>query len=198
MNPDARIPLFPLHSVLVPGGRLALRIFEPRYLDLVRDCSRDDSGFGVCLLLPNPAGGEAHHHARIGTLARIVDFHTLDDGLLGIVTRGQQRFRILGTSVRDNGLLVGQVAWLDEAGHQAVPEDCALLADITARFLDRLGSNYPDYRQQDLQDAAWVGYRLVEWLPLQPIEQQVLLELNDPVQRLQRLLRVLPEHLPQA
>ena len=198
MSPDARIPLFPLHCVLVPGGRLPLRIFEPRYLDLVRDCSRDDSGFGVCLLLPDPEGGDAHHHARIGTLARIVDFHTLDDGLLGIVTRGQRRFRILDTTVRNNGLLLGSVTWLREAAHRQVPEDCSLLADITARFLDRLGSNYPEYRHQDLQDAAWVAYRLIEWLPLPPIEQQVLLELNDPVQRLQRLLRLLPEHLPEA
>lgn len=198
MSPDAHIPLFPLHTVLVPDGRLPLRIFEPRYLDMVRDCSRDGSGFGVCLLLPEPGGGQHHHHARIGTLATIVDFYQLDDGLLGITTRGRQRFRILRTSVRDNGLLMGDVAWLKEAGAHPVPEECAVLAEIVARFLDQVGSQYPEHRRDALEDASWVGYRLTEWLPLEPIEQQVLLELNDPVQRLQRLLRRLPDHLQEA
>jgi Lon protease-like protein len=193
MTPDAHIPLFPLHTVLVPGGHLPLRIFEPRYLDMIRDCSRDGGGFGVCLLLPDAAGGEHHHHARIGTLATISDFYTLDDGLLGITARGGQRFRILGTTVRDNGLLMGDVKWLQEAAQQAVPVECALLADIAGRFMDKVGANYPEHQASELDDAAWVGYRLTEWLPLEPIEQQVLLELRDPLERLSRLLRNLPD-----
>lgn len=196
MTPDARIPLFPLHTVLVPGGRLPLRIFEPRYIDLVRECSRDDAGFGVCLLLPDPQGREHRHHSRVGTLARIIDFYTLDDGLLGITARGHERFQILATKVRDNGLLVGEVAWLPEPDAMAVPEECALLSDIAARFMDRVSGNYPEHEPRDLDQADWVGYRLTEWLPLEPLEKQVLLELNDPVQRLQRLLRQLPDHLP--
>jgi Lon protease-like protein len=196
VTPDAHIPLFPLHTVLVPGGRLPLRIFEPRYIDLVRECTRDDGGFGVCLLLPDPEGGEHHHHSRIGTLARIIDFYTLDDGLLGITARGHERFQILSTSVRDNGLLVGDVTWLAEPRKMEVPDECALLSDIAARFMDRVSGNYPEHEPEDLQKAGWVSYRLTEWLPLEPIEKQVLLELNDPVQRLKRLLHQLPDQLP--
>jgi len=88
------IPLFPLNTVLFPGGPLSLRIFEPRYLDLVRDCTRNGSGFGVCLILQGREAGEPAVPAAVGTFARIVDFYTLSDGLLGIRAEGGERFRV--------------------------------------------------------------------------------------------------------
>ena len=87
------IPLFPLNAVLFPGGTLSLRIFEPRYLDLVRDCTRSNSGFGVCLILAGREAGEPATPAAVGTLAHIEDFYSLPDGLLGIRARGSRRFR---------------------------------------------------------------------------------------------------------
>jgi len=190
------IPLFPLGLVLVPGGYLPLRIFERRYLDMVSDAARDGSGFGVCLVTrdegsdddtPGPA-----QHARTGTLARIRDFYTLDDGLLGITCEGHERYRIARTRVRDNGLVLGEVDWLEEPAPTPLPPEYALLASITENFMDKLGGNYPDYGPERLQDASWVGYRLTELLPLEPAEKQVLLEMNEPLQRLQTLLETLP------
>src|SRR5262249_28333950 len=109
------IPLFPLNTVLFPGGPLSLRVFERRYLDLVRDCARNDSGFGVCLILHGREVGEPAVPAAVGTLARIVDFYTLPDGLLGIRASGGERFHVDRTRVRDNGLAHGQVEfWPDE------------------------------------------------------------------------------------
>lgn len=192
MASDVPVPIFPLQTVLVPGGHLPLRIFEPRYLDMIRDCSQDDAPFGVCLLLPESSDVNHQHHARVGTLAVIRDFYTLDDGLLGITARGDRRFRMCHTSIRDNGLMMATVEELPEPERAAVPTSCSLLAHITHRLMDKVGDNYPEFQPDCLEDAAWVGYRLTELLPLENLEKQVLLELNDPLQRLQRLLEVMP------
>ena len=103
------LPIFPLNTVLFPGGALSLRIFERRYLDLVRDCARDGAGFGVCLILEGREAGEPALPAAVGTLARIVDFSTTPDGLLGIRALGTQRFRLARSRVRDNGAAHGEV-----------------------------------------------------------------------------------------
>jgi Lon protease-like protein len=190
------IPLFPLRTVLVPGGHLPLRIFEPRYLDMVRDCSRNDRGFGVCLLFRGSETGPTRQHARTGTLARIRDFHTNDSGLLCITAQGYERFTIEQTRTRDNGLLVAAVTWLDEAAEVVLPEDYYLLSRIVERFMEKVGPNYPDYRPALLDDAVWVGYRLTELLPLTNAERLGLLELNDPLARLQILLETLPRFQP--
>jgi len=188
----AEIPLFPLNTVLVPGGFLPLQIFEPRYLDLVRDCVRDDSGFGVCLILDRAEAGKVAQHARVGTAARIRDWHTLENGLLGIVTEGRRRFTVHSTRMRDNGLMIGEVAWLDDHPPTPVPDECLLLSSIVDRFMEKLSANYPGYDGARLEDAAWVGYRLTELLPLKNLERQGLLELSDPVLRLRRLMEILP------
>ena len=186
------IPIFPLQTVLVPGGFLPLKIFEQRYLDMIRDCVRDDSGFGVCLILDGTSAQEAAHHACVGTMARIRDWNTLEGGLLGIVAHGQQRFSIEATRMRDNGLMMADVSDKPEASAVEVPEEMHLLSEIVARFMDKLDANYPDFDKDKLQDAAWVGYRLAELLPIRNLERQALLEMDDPLERLQSLLRILP------
>ena len=88
------IPLFPLNTVLFPGGPLKLRIFEPRYVDMIGRCMREDTGFGVALIIEGVEAGGPARTANVGTLARIVDFEQLKDGLLGITAHGGERFRI--------------------------------------------------------------------------------------------------------
>lgn len=186
------IPLFPLPVVLFPGGRLPLRIFEPRYLDMVRECSAMDRCFGVCLVNNREDTNHPATHLRVGTTARITDFSTLDDGLLGIVARGEQRFIIQTTRMRDNGLLMAEVNLLDETTSVEVPEEYSVLSLIAGRMMEQLGENYPSFQPHDLQDADWLGYRLSELLPLENTERQSLLQLSDPLQRLQVLLELLP------
>lgn len=186
------LPLFPLKSVLFPGGYLSLRIFEPRYLDLVRDCARNDSGFGVCLILEGEEVGEPSVPAAIGTLARITDFHTLPDGLLGIHAAGNERFSVLGSHVRDNGLIHGEVEFLATGGHLPIPPDFALLATILERVHEQAGGQYSRFDRSLYDDADWVGFRLAEVLPLAPPEQQLLLQINDPIERLQQLMHHVP------
>ncbi|MDW8480234.1 MAG: LON peptidase substrate-binding domain-containing protein [Xanthomonadales bacterium] len=187
-----QLPLFPLRTVLFPGGVLHLRIFEPRYLDLVRECTRADATFGVCLILDGREVGTPALPARVGTEARIVDFHTLPDGMLGIVCRGEARFRVLSTRVRDNGLVIGMVEPLAGEPALRVPPQFALLATLLERMIERIGLAFGPLRKADLDDAGWVGLRLAELLPLELAERQELLELTDPLLRLARIVELLP------
>ena len=186
------IPLFPLNVVLFPGGFLPLRIFEQRYIDMVRECSATDGCFGVCLTNNRESADRPATHQRFGTTAKIYDFATLDDGLLGIMVRGIQRFTVQRTSMRDNGLLVADVNVIAEHAHVQVPEQYSVLSLIAGRMMEQVGGDYPSFEPDDLQDAVWLGYRLSELLPLENTERQVLLQLTDPLQRLQILLECLP------
>jgi Lon protease-like protein len=189
---DADIPLFPLGTVLFPGGHLPLRIFERRYIDMVRECSTRDICFGVCLINnPEDSNTPASHHS-MGTMAKIIDFSTLEDGLLGIVASGQQRFVIQKTRMRDNGLLMARVQAIDEEGPVDMPDQYSVLSMIAGRFMEQLGKNYPSFQPDCLQDANWVAYRLAELLPLESSEKQMLLQTGDALERLQILLEVLP------
>ena len=189
---ETDIPLFPLHTVLFPDGYLKLRIFEQRYIDMVRECSLKDCCFGVCLINNPEDSNRPANHMRVGTTAEICDFSTLDDGLLGIAANGRQKFIISETRMRDNGLLMAEVELLDETALIDVPDEYSVLSMITGRFMEQAGSNYPSFQPQHLQDANWVGYRLAELLPLDINEKQILLQISDPLERLQMLLEVLP------
>ncbi|HXD84677.1 MAG TPA: LON peptidase substrate-binding domain-containing protein [Rudaea sp.] len=186
------IPLFPLNTVLFPGGTLELRIFEQRYLDLVRDCARSGGGFGVCLILQGREAGEAAVPAAVGTLARVVDFYTLNDGLLGIRADGGARFRVAHTRVRDNGLIHGEAHFWPDEPRVELPTEFALLATILERLLERIGGNRAKVERAQFDDASWVGFRLGEALPLENRERQHLLQMTDPLERLQQLMHYLP------
>ena len=185
------IPLFPLSSTLFPGGRLRLRIFDGA-ISTVRDCARNGSGFGVCLILQGREAGEPAVPAAIGTLARITDFHTLPDGLLGIHADGEARFHAESTRVRDNGLIHGEVRFIPAEETVPVPPEYGLLATILERLLERIGGDYAKVDRRQYDDASWVGFRLAEALPLEAHERQHLLQITDPVERLDRLMHYLP------
>jgi Lon protease-like protein len=186
------LPLFPLSTVLFPGGRLDLRVFERRYLDLVRDCTRSGSGFGVCLIVRGREAGAPATPAAFGTVARIVDFATLPDGLLGIVTRGHERFHVERTRVRDNGLVIGHVELLPDDPVQPVPPEYGLLAQIVQRLADQIGGELAQAEQARFDDSAWVAWRLAEILPLEMDERQQLLQQSDATRRLALLAEWLP------
>ena len=192
MSAHVEIPLFPLSTVLFPGGPLQLRIFEPRYLAMVRECARSDSAFGVCLILRGREAGVPAEPAAVGTLARIRDFYTLPDGLLGIGAEGGVRFRVLRTRVRDDGLLLGTIELWDDEPAIAVPPEYGLLATILERLIEQLEPAWKDAPRASYDHAAWVGFRLAELLPLDDSERQQLLELTDPVARLGQLTSWLP------
>ncbi len=195
--PAHTLPLFPLHAVLVPGARLQLRIFEPRYLDLVRQCGRDASGFGVCLIVDGRETGEAPSPVAFGTEARIVDFTTLPDGLLGITVQGARRFHVERTRVRDNGLIVADVAWLDEPAPIPLAIEHDLLATLLRRLVEHMDGEHARADATDYADAGWVSWRLAELLPIGLADRQMLLQESDPELRLQRLLELIVQLQPE-
>jgi Lon protease-like protein len=186
------VPLFPLRSVLFPGGRLYLRIFEPRYLDLVRECSRNDRAFGVCLILAGRETGAPAVPAAIGTLARITDFERDEDGVLGIVAEGGARFRVTRTRIRADGLLRGDTRLWPGELEVEVPVEFALLQSILERLIETMAPHLRHVPRGNYEDASWLGFRLAELLPLDAGEQQRMLELTDPLQRLAELRDIVP------
>jgi Lon protease-like protein len=176
------IPLFPLNIVLFPGGPLPLRIFETRYVDMVRRCMREGEGFGVALIREGKEAGPAET-CDVGTLAKIVDFDQLPDGLLGLRCIGERRFKILARRRQADGLNVGDVEWLAPEPELIVPERHARLAQLLGGVLPQLGEAYADIPLR-LDDAAWVGHRLAEILPMDLADKQFCLELDDPLRRL--------------
>jgi hypothetical protein len=176
------IALFPLNLVLFPEGPLPLRIFETRYVDMVRRCMREDQRFGVALIREGSEVGPADTF-DVGTMAKIVDFHQLSDGFLGLSCVGEQRFRILSRSLQADGLNLAGVECLAREAKTALPPRHARLAELLKTVLPQLGEVYAGI-EMHLDDAVWVGHRLAEILPIAAAEKQFCLELNDPIQRL--------------
>ena len=195
--PPQSLALFPLQTVLVPGATLGLRVFEPRFLQLVSDCSRSGEGFGVCLLLPRePLGGVGAGAipatASFGTEARIEDFGAGDDGLLTLRVRGRRRFHVQRTRVRNNGLIVAEVDWRDPEPDDELRPEHALLGLLLQRILEQVGGEHAKAAAACFDDAAWVSWRLVELLPLSDQHRQALLQQDDPHARLDLLLALMP------
>lgn len=176
------IALFPLNIVLFPDGPLPLRIFETRYIDMVRRCMRDGQPFGVVLIREGNEVGPAETF-DVGTFAKIVDFHQLSDGLLGLSCIGQERFRIHSRSRQADGLQLAGVHRVAPEPAMAVPERHARLSNLLEKVLPQLGEVYEGFAMR-LDDAAWVGHRLAEILPIPTTDKQACLELGDPIQRL--------------
>lgn len=185
-----RLPLFPLSSPALPGGRVALRLFEPRYLDMVSECLRHDSGFGICLIREGGEAGEPAMPYGTGTEMRIIDWDRQPDGLLGITAEGMHKIRVHGLDVEANKLVVGRVERLPPEPAEPVPERCRALVQVLERILQQL-DGIVHYDQPQWNDAAWVGGRLTELLPLNDRVRQYLVELDNPTARLDELRQAL-------
>jgi hypothetical protein len=178
------LPLFPLGSVLFPEGPLSLRIFEPRYVDMVSRCLRDNTGFVVLLLVQGrEAGAGATQAAAIGTEARIVDFDRLDDGLLGLTCVGVERVHVLKSWRQEDGLHVGEVEDIAPDLTCPVALECSHLPPLLRQVFGEVGEPYASMRPR-YDDAGWVANRLAEIAPLEPNVRQRLLEMRDPAERL--------------
>src|SRR5215469_10299442 len=183
---QSAVPLFPLNTVLFPGGPLPLRIFEPRYLDMVRHCMRERCPFGVVLIRAGAEVGAIADTAEIGTTARIVDFNPMPDGLLGISCIGEQKFRVLRRWQQSDGLNLADIERLPEEERLDLPGEFQHLGSLLRKVLPELGDLYSGTPLHP-GDAAWVGYRLAEILPVSLSEKQQCLEIDDPLVRLARL-----------
>ena len=184
------IPLFPLNTVLFPGGPLSLRIFEPRYVDMVAERMRSEQPFGVCLIQEGQEAGDAAVPHEIGTLARIIDFQVFEDGILGINAVGEGRFRVASTRVQPNQLIVGRIEMLPNEPEEMLTEEHAPISELVRTLIERTGPLYEDLPKR-YDDPTWLGYRLAEVLPIPLTRKQQFLELDNPILRLDQIGDVL-------
>jgi Lon protease-like protein len=185
------IPLFPLNTVLFPGGLLPLQVFEQRYMQMTKACLRDGTRFGVCLIRHGAEVGAPATPEAVGCTARILHWDMQQLGVLRIVAQGDRRFRVGATRVQDDGLVLGEIELLAEETEAPVPpafERCqALIEQIVAEHGERIFAK--PFR---LESSAWVSARLAEVLPLPAGMKQSLLELDAPA-RLEALDRLLAQ-----
>ncbi|KHL57471.1 LON peptidase substrate-binding domain-containing protein [Xanthomonas cannabis] len=186
------LPLFPLHNVLLPGAAMGLRVFERRYLDLVRECGRNGTSFGVCLILEGNEVGAPATPAAFGTEVRIEDFDVGADGVLVLRLRGTRRFHVQRSRIRDNGLVVGEVSWCEPDPDDELRPEHGLLATVLERMLEQVGGDFASVGPGLLDQSAWVGWRLAELLPLTEQQRLSLLQQDDPHRRLDQLLDWMP------
>jgi Lon protease-like protein len=193
------LPLFPLGTVLFPGGVLPLRIFEVRYLDMIGKCRKADAPFGVVSLTSGSevrkAGADAESFAAIGTLAVIREFDSPQSGLIQIECVGTQRFRVLNTELQKYGLWVAEVeAVIDDVALE-IPGDLQHTATALRRLVDTLEERrrgqgtetvrLPIGEPYQFNDCGWVANRWCELVPMQLELRQRLMELDSPLMRLE-------------
>lgn len=181
-----QLPLFPLSSIVMPDGLMPLRLFERRYIDMVKNCFKTDTGFGVCLIKEGNEAGEPSTPYPIGTLATIVDFDQGSDGLLHITAKGEQEFRILTYAANEAKLLVAEIELIPLRPPTPMDEKVEALAlklELILQYLE------PDVRfeKQGLDDPDWICHRLLELLPLTPEAKYELLQLPSNIERLESL-----------
>lgn len=168
------IPLFPLGTVLFPGGLLPLKIFEQRYLDMTKACLRDNQPFGVCLIREGREVGMLATPESVGCLATIEQWEMPNSSMFHMLARGGERFRVLETTVTANGLISGEVEMLQPATACSPDAECVA---VLKRIIEQVGvENFP--QPVRLDDGAWVAYRLMEMMNLPMGVKQRMLEMN--------------------
>ncbi|MEM6985216.1 MAG: LON peptidase substrate-binding domain-containing protein [Pseudomonadota bacterium] len=183
------IPLFLLGTVLFPGGDLPLRVFEPRYTDMVAGAMRTETRFAIAAIAEGREVGDAAVPSEVVTEVDLVDFEPGDAGSLRIVVRGLRKLRVLSSRVQSDNLVLGTVVPIADEPAVDVPSAHADTVALLRALLEKT-QDWPTGEHAWLDDAAWVGGRLVERLPIDLAGKQQLLEMDDPLARLSVLSEV--------
>jgi hypothetical protein len=208
-----RLPLFPLSTVLFPGGVLPLRIFEARYMDMARDCLRNELPFGVCMITDSKAR-EASRNASVadvGCSATIGAWDMRQLGLLHVRAVGGRRFRVLESKTEGNGLRVAEVVWIEDDADAPIEPQHVPCVDLLRRVFDDLRAQVAERRREaeddddvlarppfeepfNMDSSSWVSNRLCEVLPVPQKAKQKLMELGDGRARLEIVHTYLKQH----
>ncbi|MFT7413097.1 MAG: Lon protease-like protein [Paraglaciecola sp.] len=191
MNASFEIPLFPLSAHLLPGGRMSLRIFEPRYVRMVKEACASDTGFGICMVNAQGDKDKNEHIYPIGTFAKVIDFDLLDDGFLGVTVEGQRCFSILSIATESDDLKLGECHWMDEWSAQSVDYS---ISPIDKKLIE-IFDYYPElqmlYQNPKFNDPIWVIYRWLELIPVTAEKKQQFLQQKDCVKALDYLAQLI-------
>lgn len=187
-----KTPLFPLNSIVLPRGRIPLQLFEPRYLDMLAQCMKTNRGFVVLMLRGGREAGPDADFYDMGTYVRIVDFRQMDNGLLGITVEGEGKVVVLKSWREPDGLYMGEIEWLMEESDTDIPEEYEELVSVLRALVQ-----HPVVKDLemtiDYDDSRDVGWRLTELLPIDKDEKQRLVELTDPLERLDVLHNIIQQ-----
>lgn len=196
----SNLPIFPLGTVLFPESALPLRIFEARYMDMVRDCMQTGAPFGVCLIIKGKEVGRPAEHERIGCLATITDWDMEQLGLLHIRTRGSRRFSIVDRRVQSDGLILAEATPIEPDAEEPLADKFADCAVLLRRIVEDLIEKEPNALNRMIgepyryESSSWVSNRLCEFLPIAATAKQKLMELPDPEARLEIVHQYLQQH----
>ena len=183
------MPLFPLQSIVLPGGLFPLRIFERRYLDMVRDCIKNNTDFSIALIRDNSKEEYITDVYNYGCLVKITDWNQLDDGLLGITVGGTNKVKIHDRNLEKNNLLTGMIEDIETEKEYMIPQKYLLLS----RFYKKI---YPgikhviSFKKERYADASWIGFRLIECLPLDSSTKNKLIAMDHAIERLDMLYEI--------
>ena len=181
MSDREDLPIFPLRTILFPDSKLPLRIFEPRYIDMVSRSMREDSEFGI-ILSRESTDPKMFETYDTGTLAKIIDWDQGGDGLLGITTLGTQKFRLKELNKLEDGLNIGSIERIEKEGDYKPLKEFTHLVELLQAILDDV--NIYDDDEKRFDSASWISYRFAEILPLRIEDKQKCLEIDDPIIRL--------------
>ena len=181
MTKKEDLPIFPLRTILFPDSKLPLRIFEPRYIDMVSRSMREDSEFGI-ILSRESTDPKMFETYDTGTLAKIIDWDQGEDGLLGITTIGTQKFRLKDLNKQEDGLNIGTIERIEREGDYKPTKEFRHLVELLQAILDDVNIYGDD--EKNFESAAWISYRFAEILPLRIEDKQKCLEIDDPIIRL--------------
>lgn len=188
-------PLFPLGTVLFPGGYLPIRIIEIRYIDMISRCMKEECGFGVCLINEGHEAGEPAVPYTVGTMANIIDWNADHDGLLSITVMGMDRFRVIENKVQPDNLITAHTQRIEpqlesgyyfENGSEEQRETWSELYKVLESYMDSVQDEKNLYHKIT-DDPHWVSYRLAELLTIPLPAKQELLELDSVTERISRI-----------
>ena len=197
-----KLPLFPLNLVVCPKGLINLRIFEARYLDMIKVCLREKSGFGIVAVLPDVKTDITSHlpFASVGTLMDILDVEVSTVGLILISCRGSHRVKVNGFTIQPDGLVVGEVSDINNDLQNPIPDDLKIVSENLQQLITSLPlqgileKHIPFCKPYEYNDAAWVSNRWVELLDLPLIQKQRLMQIDSPIVRLELIHDAINQH----
>ena len=195
------IPLFPLGTVLFPDGVIALKIFEARYLDMIKQCLREKTEFGVLSVIKNSDLSEEDvslSFSNIGTLAQIEDFDPIQPALYMTKSFGTQRFKLISSKQEVNGLWIGQVELLANDPLTPIPQEHQKVVKLLDEIIsviksENLLDDAPFKKPYKVDDCGWVSNRLAELLPLSLAQKNHLLAQTNPRIRLDLITEIIED-----
>ncbi len=196
-----KIPLFPLGTILFPDGVIALKIFEARYLDMIKQCLREKTEFGVVSIIKNSDASEEDislSFSSIGTLAQIEDFDPVQPALYMTKSFGTQRFRLIRSKQEVNGLWMGEVELIENDPLTPIPQEHQKVAELLDEIIsviqseDLLGETFFK-KPFKVDDCGWVSNRLAELLPISLAQKNHLLAQTNPRIRLDLITEIIED-----